>query len=435
MTSRLRLGWSAVSANIVHISNTAYFILTRFAAVAAFIVAAPFFIERASDAQYGIATIGFSLLGLNSLLDVAFGYVAVQMIGRKIARGSEINQQALSGLLSIYIYFASALAAISVTAVLLTTRDDLERIFFSSLSLLFPALAISGVAAAVFQARNMLKPVNLSRFSFEIGKVAALVLSALISRNVLWIGPILFLFAYARAIADLAYLRHSAGIVVRPVRPMRAFRYWRLARHGSASFLIVLLTLIVTIGDKIAIKNVFDSQSVAYYSIAYDINTKAYLFVYGINATAFAVILKRSARRISTVPAIVTSIIAVCVIALFFYLPLAFFASDILRHWVSGPFALKAAPLVQIMAAASIFYLFGNIFENALLAMARARDVLKIYGGAVAAYIVSIPILTSMFALEGFMVSYLLLCFLLFVGFAYRYHALSQNLPVGGIRI
>lgn len=418
-----------VKNNALHIRNVAYFLGTRAFAIIAFVLVLPFFIRHTSEEQYGLVAIGFSLLGIATVLDVAFGYVLIQSLGRRFARGRVLKNDSIHGLFSFYLRLASVVALFCFGIVFAMRLPVAEAIMYGSLALLLPALCVSGVVAAVFQAQNQLKPVNLSRFGFELAKVIAMALSALAVGDITLIGPVLLLAAYARAGLDAGYLARLTGIRLRLLRFGLALRYWRLAQHGTASFYVVALTALVTIGDKLLIKQVFSAEAVAHYSVAFDVNTKAYLLVNAVNTAMFAVVLHRFARKSSTFAPLAAGLLTVSLVAVLYYLPLLALSPTILTYWLSADFAASAAPLTRIMVLASLFYLFGNVFENALNAMGSARRVLHVYLVAISAYGAVVGVAIWQKSLAGFMYGYLTLCVVLFLGFVLQYRQVV--LPTG----
>lgn len=412
----------------LHIRNVAYFLGTRAFAIVIFVLVVPFFIRHASEEQYGLAAIGFSLLTIGTVIDVAFGYVLIQSLGRRYARGRELTSDTIVGLFSFYFLLATCVALCCLLGVFALRLSTAETLMYTSLAALLPALSVSGVVAAVFQSKNQLKPINLSRFGFELAKALALALSALLVGDISLIGPVLLVAAYVRAAMDARYLNQQTEVKLR-FRDLRKIRrYWRLARHGMPSFYIVALTALVTIGDKILIKNIFSADAVAHYSVAYDVNTKAYLLVNAVNTAMFAVMLHHFARKSSAFVPLAAGLVTVSLVAGLYYLPLLVLAPTILSHWVSTDFAINAAPLTRIMVVASLFYLYGNVFENALNAMGRARQVLGVYLVAIAAYGAAVGLAIWQQALIGFMYSYLILCAVLCLGFVLQYRLATRSL-------
>lgn len=416
----------------LHIRHVSYFLGTRLFAIIAFVLVVPFFIRQASEEQYGLAAIGFSLLSIGTVIDVAFGYVLIQVMGRKYARGQTIPIGTIHGLLSLYLFLASALALGCLALVAALGLSTAETLMYGSFAALLPALSVSGVVAAVFQSRNQLKPINLSRLGFELAKVLALALSALVVNDISLIGPVLLVSAYARAILDAYYLTRLTGIRLRVRSFEHTRRYWRLARHGTYSFFVVALTALVSIGDKILIKQAFSTDAVAHYSIAFDINTKAYLLVNAVNTAMFAVVLHRFAMKKSTFAPLAVGIAAVTVVAALYYLPLLSMTPIILGYWISSEFASSAAPLTRIMVFASLLYLYGNVFENALTAMGHARRVLHVYIFAVTVYSIVVGLAIWQKTLAGFMYGYLALCAVLCLGFILQYRLATRPAFITG---
>jgi O-antigen/teichoic acid export membrane protein len=126
-------------------------------------------------------------------------------------------------------------------------------------------------------------------------------------------------------------------------------------------------------------------------------------------------------------------ILAVCFVAVVFYVPMMFFSKEIIALWVSSDFAENAAPLASVMAIASLVYLFGNVFENAVVAMGQARQVLKVYVVGVLFYFVAITILKNQVGVISFMYAYLVLCCTLALGFFVVYN--SSRLKLGAVSV
>lgn len=179
--------------HIKHVLNFSSFVLTRLISIFAFALSVPFFIRHCSDAQYGVVAIGFSLLGWSAMFDVAIGYVITLSIGRMLARSGNTNQKLFQGMFSVYIYFASSMSVLILLILFFLKLSLLDRVYYGSLALLLPCLAVSGVVTAVFQAHNNLVYINASRFGFEICKALSLVISVLLSTNYAYVGPILLL--------------------------------------------------------------------------------------------------------------------------------------------------------------------------------------------------------------------------------------------------
>jgi O-antigen/teichoic acid export membrane protein len=294
-------------------------------------------------------------------------------------------------------------------------------------------MAVSGVVAAIFQARNSLVYINLSRFGFELGKALALVLSALILESFVLIGAALVLVSVVRASVDHQLLSRKVGITLSLKPVAEVIKYYKFVRVGLASFSTVVLTLLVTISDKIFIKELFSDSEVAYYSFAFDINSKAYLLVNAVNTAMFAVILKKFIKRSSTTVPVVIGLGAVAVVICVYYIPMFFFSEQIISLLVSSQFAEESAYLASVMSVASALYLLGNVFENATTAMGDAKSIMRVYVVAVVLYFCSLPALATGYGVVGFMYAYLLLCAILCVGFMCAYANRINQLNILGL--
>lgn len=418
-----------VKQHALHIRNVTYFLGTRAFAIVAFVLVVPFFIRQASEEQYGLVAIGFSLLTIATALDVAFGYVVTQSSGRRFARGRNSVSETFHGLCSLYLVLATGLALCGLVTVFALHLSEAETLMYGSFAAMLPALCVSGVVAAVLQSRNQLALINVSRLGFELAKALALTLSALLAKDISLVGPILLIAAYCRVALDIHYFTKLTGIRLRfHGTGAHLFRYWRLARFGAPSFGMVALMLPISIGDKLIIKNTFGTDAVAYYSIAFDINAKAYLLVNAVNAAMFTIVLQRFTRKSSTFAPIAAGLITVTLLAGMYYLPLIVFTPYILTQWVGAEFSASAESLTRIMVFASLIYLYGNVFENALTAMGRARHLFIVYLTATFFYGAAIALSVWEHSLNGFMFSYLILCAVLFAGFFLQYYRATNIL-------
>lgn len=407
----------------LHIKNILYFLVTRLTAIVAFIIVVPFFIHHASAEQYGLASIGFSLLIIATALDIAFGYALVQSLGRRYARGKDIAGSPTIHVFSLYLNIAIFIGLIGVIIISNIGLTNPEILMYSSLAALLPALCVSGCVAAIFQSQNNLKPINLSRFIFEISKVSALTISAFFAKDISLIGPVLLIFAYGRSFVDLHYLYKLTGIrfSYKPRLALAKGHYWRIMAYGRHPFVMVSLMIPVTIGDKLIIKNLFGPDSVANYSIAFDISSKAYLLVNAVSAAMFSVVLHQHARKSSIFKPVLVGLIAVTVLLFGYYIPLAVFAKPILDYWLNNELSEQVVPLLRVMVVASILYLYANVFESALTAIGKAKELFHVYLLGAIAYWIGMYISYKNKILIGFVFSYLALCLSLLIGFLLIY--------------
>lgn len=404
-----------------HLSNVGSFLVTRLLAIGLYAVSIPFFVNRTSEAAYGVIAIGFSFLGLSMLLDVAVGYVVAQGVGRRLARTGKRHLKLFNTLFWIYFLGAFVLALLLVFVFVALGLPVDERNLYIWIGLLLPALAVSGIVAAVFQANNSLVYLNMSRFVFEAGKAAALIFSALLFSETSAVGPLLFVIVILRAMLDLRQLSVLMGYRVHPPDFDAMRRARPLLRLGLPSLWTVLLSLLVNIGDKLIIAKLFTKADVAHYSLALDVNVKAYLILGAINSAMFAVMIRKHAIKQNSFTQIRIGLVAVVMIGLLYYLPLALFSKQILAVWVNPEFSEAASPLVPIFAVASVAYLFGNVFEVSLLAQGLSVKVFHIYCVSVSIYFLTLLLIVTRGGLYAFAWAYVAMNIAMFAGSFFYY--------------
>lgn len=404
---RIKVAWAA---NRKHVASFSSFIVLRFLALGAFAVSVPIFINNASEVEYGVVAIGFSVLGLTTVFDVGIGYVVIQLLGRRVARTGLSHPRIFNRLFWFNIIGMALVTALLLAAMPVLPLPTREKAFYGWLVGLLPFLAASGMAAAVYQAHGDLVYLNGSRFLFEIGKGIAVALSGFWFLGYSAIGPLLLGIAILRALTDLFVLRIRLGYVL--LRPKQILSRWtfRLAAHGLPAAGAALLSTLVYILDKVLIALWLTKQDVAYYSLAFDVSTKAYMLVYALNSTMLTIWLHNYARRIDSATQTRFALAAVLALSILYYVPLGIWSEELIGLWVNDAIAREAAALIRVMVLASVLYLFGNVFEVSLLARAGSRMILGVNLVAVCAYMLSIIILSPMLSLRGFAWGYFVLC-------------------------
>ena len=409
-----------------YIIHVAAFICARGASIAAFVAAVPLFVARAGSGAYGVVAVGLSILGIGVLVDSSIGYVVAQSVGRRLARGKPIRQHVVNGLLTLYLSITAVVVIAAGTAICLQVENGAERTLYLTMIFSAPMIVVSAVVAAVSQAQNSLVYLNSSRAIGELGKAAALAIAAIQSEPIFYVGPLVLLGFSIRALVDTYMMRARSKLMLRLVSWKDARRLWRLAVHGGNSLGIVALSLLVLVGDKFLIKSLESPESVAYYSIAYELNTKLYVFVHATNAALFTMILRTRATYVGPWRHIRTGLSTVGVVILVVYLPIFLFSERILHLFFSDTFSRDAKELTSLMAIASSIYLLGNVMENSLTAMGKARSILPAYALGVAVYFLSLIPLHYTFGLAGFAYAYVAFMLVLATSFVATYFKSSK---------
>lgn len=409
--------------------NFLSFVVTRILALVAYAIAVPIFIGKTSSEEYGVVAIGFSLLGFSTLLEVGIGFVVSQTVGRRIARNGRPHHRLVNQLYSFYLFISFGLSAFGIIITALLPLSVTERYYYCWIALLLPFLVTSATISAIFQAHNKLITLNISRFLFDLGKALTLLVSAVVFRSIFVVGPLLVVFACLRAVFDIMFVRRTLGYRIVPHRE-NLFRAWRLTRHGLPMVSSVILMLIVNTMDKVLIASWFSKSLVAYYSLAFDLNTKAYFLVWGINSVLYTLFLRSYATRIKSTGLIRISLIGVSICCLVYYLPLAMFPEIIVSKWINPETSFQTAPLVRVMTLAAIAYLFGTVFETALQGWGLGWLIFRAYLIATIVYFCLVFILPRHIGVIGFIWAYFGLTGTLLLIFIREYFLLQGKFNV-----
>jgi O-antigen/teichoic acid export membrane protein len=153
-----------------------------------------------------------------------------------------------------------------------------------------------------------------------------------------------------------------------------------------------------------------------------------------INTTMYTIILKNHARRSSENTQIKIGLISVSILIFIYYVPLMIFSNKIISFLISASFASSTYKVTSIMSLASIFYLYGNVFENALSAKGCARYIFYVYFISIVGYFLALGLLYKVYGIYGFVYAYIIMCAVLCTGFIYMHHvlALSKTKILGG---
>ena len=137
------------------------------------------------------------------------------------------------------------------------------------------------------------------------------------------------------------------------------------------------ISLMIHNFDKFFVAGRFSLEELAYYSIAFDVNSKAWLFVYAINGSLYTLLIRRGSRGESQSLLVLISFASVILLAIGYYIPITLLAHPLLDLWISTDFADNAYVLVGWFAVASVLYLFQSVLHN-LLTTARRITLLGV---------------------------------------------------------
>lgn len=403
----------------VHILNIFYNIFSRVIAIACFLIATPIFIHYSTVEKYGLVSIGFSILTISIAIDSSLSYTLVQIIGRKYARSRSILKSSSLALIPFYIRNSAIISVFGIVLILIINLPRVEQVLYISILACLPGLCLSSCVAAIYQAHNKLKEVNVSRLLFDLSKAIGLVISGMVYGDVTLVGPIILIITYVRAYYDYLIIKKKMGIVL-PYYKYKINKEIKLIRLSTGSVYLILtivFAMSVNIFDKLIISSSLGNNAVAYYSIGLDISSKGYMLVYAVNAAMSTVILHNYILGKSINRPIFLGLMSVFIMIFVFYIPLFIYSEEIIQFWLPKVPYLEIIDNLKVCIIASVIYLFGNVFEGVLIAKRKLNYLLFIYFISTIIYWIAIYVIMNDGILINFTYCILFFNTSLFFGF------------------
>jgi O-antigen/teichoic acid export membrane protein len=342
----------------------------------------PYTVRGLGPERFGILSIAWVLLGYFGLFDLGLGRATTKFVAECLSLGDTKRMTALvwTSLWSQVLFGAmGALIAVAATPVAVhrflnispSLIGETQATFFilaGSLPLVLAANALRGVleAGQHFAVVNYVRvPANASIFVLP---AVALMFGAKLP-------AIVWLLVLARVGAALAYLwfclrlypalRRTFAIDPRMVRPLLVYGGWVTVSSIVAPLLSYL--------DRFAVGSVISMAAVGYYTVPSEMITRLQVVPSSLSATVFPAFSSLDAT------ASLTKLEELCVRslkALFLTLgPLSLlvilFARQILQLWLGADFAVKGAPVLQILAAGALVNALSFVPFGMLQALGR----------------------------------------------------------------
>jgi O-antigen/teichoic acid export membrane protein len=365
-----------------HTRNVLSFITCRIVALSLFAVSVSHFVRSSVGTQYGTIALLFSVFSYISLLDLGIGYAVNYRFAKALARGRHdlgyIVSTAMPLFLAVGLTFTAIVFAAGrqISTVLFGTA--LHATAIEALSITAVLVLTSSVLTGVVQAYNRVDLVNLSSFTLDLSKAAALIVAAnsrhavLVAMWVIVVGMIL------KAIFDLFSFRWVTGGVA-SVIPKLDKRELRInLNFGAPMAMTSLVSVAYWTADRVYVSRAFGPEALTSYSIGADVCSKAFFLVYAVTRAVYTLLIRRRAMRVDSRILQKISIAAVVGVAVVFYLPLFAFAPRLLSVWVGHAAAIKSAAVTRISSVGAVAYLAMIVYDNYLQAAGRARTLLLI---------------------------------------------------------
>jgi O-antigen/teichoic acid export membrane protein len=355
--------------------NTALQIGSQTLPLVAGAAAFPIIYRNISHADFGIFTVGLSILGLLSLLDLGLGRATVRFMARAFAEGNlpsaasvAVHSAMLLGGFSLVICAAS-LAFVPAIAAHLTQPDTGQpQIVRQSLYILIATLPFAGLTAvlrSVLEARENFPAISAIQtvlgiltyvaplaLSFVTADVRVLIAGAVAGRILTFLA---FLVAARRAWQGSFPWR---SVDVRAEREFRQFSLWLVVSNVVGSCVLY--------GDRALLMRLFRLEDIAFYNVPLEMLGRTMLIVNSAATVLFPMLSRFAGNKVlfDRVYVALTTLLAAAVgVAL---LGLSLLAPAGLEVWLGEEFRGHSTGIVRILL---VGLLFQSLIPGALLSL------------------------------------------------------------------
>lgn len=397
-----------------HIINFSSFFANRMISLALFAYTTSVFINRAGSKEFGILTMLLLIYNYISVADLGMGYAVGYRLTRAVSRrnfvyASKILQHALpfyvivGGCASLFMFVFS-----TDMSMWFTKTGDYSHIY-KVIALGILPLVIDTVVLMLMQSYNKVYLINFSRLIYDLFRATPLLLVLVFKHDLLEkIMTIVVVGCYIKLMMDV-YMCYKIIGNLSWLKPMLVIKELRFnIMYGIPMLLTLIIGMIITSVDKFYITNVLSMEQLAYYSVALEVNVKAWFLIWAVTGSLSTVLIRRNILNISTHDIEKISMISVAVIFIIYYMPLVVFTKEILSLWINRDFAENSYRMTRILAVASLFYMLYTVKHNILQAEGRFLTVAGIYCIGLTFLLISLSVLPKYFGTEGVAYSYVL---------------------------
>lgn len=390
-----------------HIINFGSFFANRIISLALFAVTTSVFINHAGSKEFGTLTMLLLIYNYITIADLGMGYAVGYRLTRAVSRrnfeyASRILQRALPFYLMAGTFAGILIFLFSpVLSIWFTKTGDYSFVYKLISFGIFP-LVMDTVVLMVLQAFNKVYLINLSRLVYDVFRAIPLLLVLIFQKALLEkIMALIVCGCYIKLAIDI-YLCYRLVGNLKWFRPVLVFKELRFnVLYGIPMLLTLAIGMIITSIDKFYISNFISMEQLAYYSVALEVNVKAWFLIWAVTGSLTTVLVRRNVLNIGTGDIERISLLSVFIIFLLYYLPLMVFAEKILALWISSEFAGKSYRMVRILSIASLFYMIYAVKHNVLQAEGRFLTITGIYGIGLTVLLVSLGSLPKYFGTVG----------------------------------
>ena len=352
------------------------------------VVAIPFVIHGLGMARYGFLTLVWVLIGYAGLFDFGISRALTRVVAARRAAGDEAGAQrcARVGLTFLLCFGALAAIVLALCGDMLTRRwlgvplsmqtEALHALWILALSL--PLVMVSAGYVGVLTAYQRFSAVNLTRvFIGSVTYLGPLLILPFSNRLELFVGFVVLMRLVSNQIQ--AFLcRRYCGFALRPVWPDRSTSR-ELFALGAWMSVSNIVSPLLSYLDRLILGGLVAIDVVAYYATPYDLMSKILILPYAMTAALFPVVAGIEAHS-----AAATSIFKMSLRALFAVMfPVVFaiivMSPIVFQLWLGEAFALRSAPVLQILAIGFLFNTLAQVPATMIQAAGNPRWMAQLH--------------------------------------------------------
>lgn len=422
--------------NKEHINNFLSFIITKFLSLGIFAITVPYFINNLGNEKYGIITLVLILFNYLYVFDFGMGYAITYRFTRQLTKNNSYSWKIISKGIPFYLISSIIFGLIFI---FLSTNISIWLFDNSNYSILFKLLGIScfllmlsNLLIGILTSYNKIYLANYSRLVLDIIKGFSFIIGVMNNGDLTYVMIAIVFGMVIKVLLDLWLVYRQIGHFywLKPIFSIKDIFF--NFKFSSPMMVTIFFAMFVNSLDKVYITKIFSPEQLAYYSIAFDLNVKAYFLLAAVNGTMVTLLVRKSAKKENKMKLIKISFIAILFITIFYYVPLAIFSQKILEIWINPDFANKSYKFVRIMVLVSILHMIYDVFYN--LFQTAGKFKLLSYASILGFLVLlcALNILIDNYGIGGIIYSFILMYLFMISYFVYIYYS-NKNILKGKI--
>ena len=397
-----------------HFINVSSFFINRIFSLLMFAGTTSIFINRAGNEIYGILTMLLLIFNYISIADLGMGYAVGYRLTRAISRrnysyATKILQHAFPFYICMALLSSLVVFAFCTELSRLFTKTGAYSFIYKVISLSIFPLILDSIVLMVMQSYNKIYLVNLSRFLFDLFRSVPLLLVIILKKDLLvTIIIVIAIGCYLKLFIDI-YICYRIMGSNRWLKPIFAYKELLFnIRYGIPMVLALILWMAISSLDKFYITKFMTMEKLAFYSVALDLNVKAWFLIWAVTGSLQTVLIRRNVLRKNTYDIHKILLLSVMAIFALYYIPLILFSKQILTLWINAKFAENSYKITRILSFASLFYMLYAVKHIYLQAYGKFATIVYIYLIGIVLLFISLCLLPKYFELEGVAMSYVI---------------------------